>query len=348
MKTNRWMLVLLHNTKSSATLTCWSPRNLINSRDDSNATNSHSPVRSTAPAGKIDPTSSPNTNRQSKKVLRKLNAQTGSSANPRFSISASYGTRRSYESSCGNFGRVGEAPESGNIHGTTRTRTETTNSWANLAGGDTIPTRNHQELHTEQPQSHRWEQSQQDTDRYSEARSEGVGQPLHGHAHLSHKVGLRREVTNGEIDGNCFRFFQQFICGLRTAHTEAQSLQTGSFNIYHRRHRLSACFVSLSPCTHLTCGSGTVCTLDRVDLSLLDSHLMLVWWYSCARHCANKSEQTDDWLICSSMTSTHTKKERYNNMVKEARTTHLFKILTSSQKHFFVRHIAREIYLYSV
>ena len=38
-------------------------------------------------------------------------------------------------------------------------------------------------------------------------------------------------------------------------------------NTYHRRHRLSACSVRLSPCTRLTCGSGAASFFD--------------WWSHC-------------------------------------------------------------------
>ena len=76
---------------------------------------------------------------------------------------------------------------------------------------------------------------------------------------------------------------------------------TGCINIYHHRHRLSVCFVSLSPSAHSSCGSGTGCFFYGVGhfCSIVTSLDMLVrirlrW---C---CASKSELIGVWWIRSS------------------------------------------------
>ena len=46
------------------------------------------------------------------------------------------------------------------------------------------------------------------------------------------------------------------------------------YNMYHRRHRLSACFGGLFPCTHLIFGAGIVCSFVRVESFLCDCHFI--------------------------------------------------------------------------
>ena len=82
--------------------------------------------------------------------------------------------------------------------------------------------------------------------------------PSHGHHLLPQKVGLSgRPLLQMQHKTNSMfvaviSVSNKITCGLRTP-------SQGGINTYHSRHRLSACFARLSPCTGLICSSSTVC-----------------------------------------------------------------------------------------
>ena len=130
------------------------------------------------------------------------------------SCSASYGTRKSHDRSCGNVGPVGEAPAPGKYRGTTRRRTTHGDNQflcqRHAAGDDGIiqssasPCIN--DLHARNNSNHVAGSNTTKTLIGTPMKRPKVS-PLHGQSHVFHRVGMSGEAPTGETDGNFLHFF---------------------------------------------------------------------------------------------------------------------------------------------